>query len=162
LKEFYNFLLETRMQSRTVWLIRIFIGIVFFFNVQCALAFIISPENYAPAFELSGAPGEGMVRGLGVLFLMWNVPYAVALWQPVRHFVSLGEAVAMQAIGLVGETSIWLGLPAVHSLARTAVLRFIVFDAGGLVFLVAALALARAYRKHVATVQTIQMTDLRQ
>jgi hypothetical protein len=135
------------MQSRWIWLVRLLIGMVFFFNVQCAVAFLVSPENYSPAFELAGVSGEGLVRGLGVLFLMWNVPYAVALWHPVRHFVSLSEAVGMQAIGVVGETLIWLGLPAVHALARGAVLRFIIFDGGGLVLLGLAWLLARSLRK---------------
>jgi hypothetical protein len=84
-----------------------------------------------------------MVRGLGVLFLMWNVPYALAAWHPIRHLTSLKEAVAMQAIGLVGETLIWLGLPAVHVLARGTVLRFIIFDGAGLLLLGLALGLAQ-------------------
>jgi hypothetical protein len=32
---------------------------------------------------------------------MWNVPYAVAFWDPVSHRLSLLEAIAMQAIGLL-------------------------------------------------------------
>jgi hypothetical protein len=137
------------MQGRWIWLARLLIGMVFFFNVQCSVAFLISPDNYAPAFELAGAPGESMVRGLGVLFLMWNVPYAVALWHPVRHFVSLTEAVGMQAIGVVGETLIWLRLPVIHALARSAVLRFMVFDASGLILLTVAWILVYVQRKRV-------------
>lgn len=135
------------MRKPRLWLMRALIGIVFFFNVQCALAFLVAPELYAPAFELSGAPGEGMVRGLGVLFLMWNVPYAVALWHPVRHFTSLSEAVVMQAIGVIGETLIWIGLPLVHSLARGAVLRFIIFDGAGLILLAVAWLLGTLARR---------------
>lgn len=135
------------MQWRLIWLVRLLIGLVFFFNVECALAFLISPQNYNPAFELAGLPGQGMVRGLGVLFLMWNVPYAVALWHPLKHFVSLSEAVAMQTIGVVGETFIWLSLPAIHVIARGAVLRFILFDGGGLVLLVFTWILTRSIRK---------------
>ena len=137
------------MQGRLVWLARLLIGMVFIFNVQCAVAFLVSPENYAPAFELDGVSGEGMVQGLGVLFMMWNVPYAVALWHPVRYFTSLSEAVVMQAIGVVGETLIWLGLPVVHTLARGAVLRFIVFDGGGLLLLGLAWLLVRSLRKSI-------------
>lgn len=137
------------MQVRRIWLARLLIGMVFFFNVQCAAAFLVSPGSYAPAFELAGAPGEGMVRGLGVLFLMWNVPYAVALWHPARYFFSLTEAVGMQAIGVVGETLIWIGLPAVHALARGAVLRFMVFDASGLILLIVAWILVNAKRNRV-------------
>jgi hypothetical protein len=84
-------------------LARVLIGAVFLVNVQCALAFLIWPERYAPTFEMGGVVGVAMVRGLGVLFLMWNVPYAVALWHPVRHRDFLFTALVMQAIGLLGR-----------------------------------------------------------
>ena len=132
---------------RLTWLARLLIGVVFFLNVQCALAFLITPRNYAPAFELGGAPGAGMVRGMGILFLMWNVPYAVALWQPLRHFVSLTEAVVMQAVGLVGESLVWLELPLQHATARDSILRFIWFDGGGLILLNVAWLILHTLRK---------------
>jgi hypothetical protein len=125
--------------SRRIWIARILIGLVFFWNIQCALAFILWPERFSPGFELSGAPGAAAIRGLGVLFLMWNVPYAVALWQPVRQRWSLYEAIAMQGIGLVGESLIFAGIPVAYSLARSSVLRFIAFDGAGLLALAAAL-----------------------
>lgn len=115
---------------------RILIGIVFLVNVQCALVFLIWPEKYTGSFELSGAPGEAMLRGLGVLFLMWNVPYAVALWSPVRYRLALWIAIAMQAIGLVGEILIAISLPVEHIVIRSAISRFVVFDAFGLLLLI--------------------------
>lgn len=121
-----------------LWLSRLLIAVVLFFNVQCALAFLISPQLYAPGFELSGAAGEGMLRGMGVLFLMWNVPYAVALSHPVRRRVSLVEALAMQAIGLAGESLLLLGLEQGHALLRASVGRFILFDGLGLLLLAGA------------------------
>ena len=129
---------EAGLSGRRVWLARLLIGIVFFFNVQCAVAFLVSPEVYAPGFELGGAPGEGMLRGMGILFLMWNVPYGVALWHPLRHRVSLLEAVAMQAIGVLGESLLLLNLEAGHVLLRQSVGRFILFDAVGLGLLILA------------------------
>ncbi len=99
-------------------LARVCIGVVLAWNVQCALAFLIVPAPYASGFELPGPAGDAAVRGIGLLFLMWNVPYAVALWHPVRHRVSLYEALAMQGIGLAGESLILLSLPAVHVAAR--------------------------------------------
>lgn len=124
-------------------LARAAIGLVFGWNVQAAVAFLLAPAIYAPGFELSGAPGAAMVRGLGVLFLMWNVPYAVALWHPVRHRVSLYEAVAMQAIGLAGESLILLSLSGGHPVAASTVTRFIAFDGAGLGLLVLAAWAAR-------------------
>ena len=125
--------------SRTVivrlWFGRLLIGTVLLWNVQCALAFLVAPATFAPGFELSGAAGEAAVRGMGVLFLMWNVPYVVALWQPVRHRVSLYEAVAMQTIGLLGETLILWSLAGGHPLVAGSITRFIAFDGAGVVLL---------------------------
>jgi hypothetical protein len=117
---------------------RILVGIVFLVNIQCALVFLLSPEKYVGSFELSGVPGEAMLQGLGVLFLMWNVPYAVALWNPIRFRLALWIAIAMQVIGLVGETWIAISLPAEHIAIRSAITRFVVFDSIGLVLLIAA------------------------
>lgn len=128
-------------QTRHLWMARLLIGVVFFFNVQCAVAFLVQPALYAPSFELSGVPGEGMLRGMGVLFLMWNVPYAFALTHPVRRRVSLIEAVCMQAVGLLGESLILLALPAGHAELARSVTRFILFDGGGLLLLILALLL---------------------
>ena len=125
------------------WIGRILIGFVFFFNIQCALYFIINPAQFAPGFELQGIPGIAAVQALGLLFLMWNVPYVVALWDPWRHRLSLYEAVAMQTIGLVGETTIFWSLPGIHQVARGSLLRFIWFDGGGLVALLLATWITR-------------------
>lgn len=133
------------MKDWRVWAGRLLILIVLAWNVQCALAFLIQPGLYAPAFELSGAPGEGMLRGLGVLFLMWNVPYAVALLHPLRRRVSLYEALAMQTIGLLGETLLLLTFPAGHAQMHSAVGRFVAFDAAGLVLLLAAWWVTRRF-----------------
>lgn len=124
-------------------LARLCIGLVLAWNVQSALAFLGAPSGYAAGFELSGAPGDAAVRGIGLLFLMWNVPYAVALWQPVRHRVSLYEALAMQTIGLLGESLILFSLPESHAVAAASLGRFIAFDAAGLVLLITAVWLAR-------------------
>ncbi len=123
------------------WLARLCIGLVLAWNLQCALAFLVAPGNYAAGFELAGVAGDAAVRGIGLLFLMWNVPYAVALWHPVRQRISLYEALAMQAIGLLGESLIFLSVPAAHAIARGSLTRFIAFDAAGLLLLAAAVVL---------------------
>lgn len=127
---------QVRQRRFTLWFSRVLIGVVFFFNVECALAFLAAPHSYAPAFELAGEPGIGMVRGMGILFLMWNVPYAFALWNPLRFKVSLLSAVIMQAIGAAGETILLLTFPPGYALLKASVLRFIIFDTAGLVLLV--------------------------
>lgn len=80
-----------------------------------------------------------MIQGLGLLFLMWNIPYLVALFDPVRHSTSLIEAVVMQTIGVIGESLLLLRVPREYLNLHTSVLRFIIFDGGGLVFLLIAL-----------------------
>jgi hypothetical protein len=117
---------------------RLLIAIVILANLHAALVFLLWPERYASGFQLEGAIGVAMLRGLGVLFVMWNVPYIVALWHPVRNRISLYEALAMQTIGLVGEALIYYSLAVVHTQLRSSIVRFIAFDALGLVLLVIA------------------------
>ena len=127
-------------------LARILIGVVILFNLQAAAVFLLWPERYTTSFELEGAVGEAMLRGLGMLFVMWNVPYVVALWNPTRQRISLYEALAMQTIGLVGESIIYFSLPSTHTLLRASILRFIGFDALGLVLLAVAAWITRRSR----------------
>jgi hypothetical protein len=139
----------------SLWFVRLLIGAVFFFNVQCALAFIFTPEAYTPAFELSGAPGAGMVRGMGILFLMWNVPYAFALWNPLHYRISLLQAVIMQTMGVIGETLLLVTFPAGYAVVRAAVLRFIIFDAAGLgmLFLAGMLVLRSIHKQKQGSIK---------
>lgn len=126
-----------------LWAARFLIGLVVLWNLQAAFAFLAAPGHYAPAFELGGVPGQAAVRGVAVLFLMWNVPYLVAAWQPRRNRLALGEALGMQLIGLIGEGFIFSTLGAGHAILRASILRFIAFDAAGLGLLAVALGLAR-------------------
>lgn len=121
------------------WISRFLIAVVVFFNLQAAIIFLIDPSTYAPGFEVSGVAGDALVRGTGILFVMWNVPYLVALTDPLRRRVSLYEAIAMQSIGVAGESILLATLPAGHAALRMTAWRFIAFDAGGLVLLVIAL-----------------------
>jgi hypothetical protein len=129
--------------DRRLWLSRLLIAAVIVWNLQAALAFFIKPDAYISAFELNGVPGAAALRGMAVLFVMWNVPYAVACWQPRRQRVSLWQALVMQALGVLGETFILLNLPAGHNLLAGSLQRFIAFDTLGLPALGAAVWLAK-------------------
>jgi hypothetical protein len=118
---------------------RFLILVVTFLNLQCAILFLAAPWNFSPGFELSGQVGDAMIRALGLLFVMWNVPYVVAIIHPVKHRVSLIEAVVMQFIGAVGETILLLTLQGSHFALTGTVVRFIIFDGGGFFVLLAAL-----------------------
>jgi hypothetical protein len=126
-----------------LWTARLLIAVVAGWNLECALAFWLHPGAYASGFELAGIPGEAAVRGTAVVFIMWNIPYLVALWQPRSHRQSLWEALAMQAVGLMGETFILFLLPLGHTLLRASLVRFIGFDAAGVVLLIGALLSTR-------------------
>ncbi len=122
-----------------MWVARACIVLVLVVNLQCAVAFVVSPHAYTGSFQLTGPEGATMVRSMGLLFLMWNVPYAVAAWHPWRHRVSLVEAVIMQAIGLVGEALMLQALPPVgYAALRATGERFVRFDAAGLLLLLLA------------------------
>ena len=82
-----------------------------------------------------------MIRGMGLLFVMWNVPYVFACLNPLKYRVSLIEALIMQAIGLLGETWILFSSDYQNPLITASVHRFIVFDGSGLVLLLIAYVL---------------------
>jgi hypothetical protein len=137
--------MQMRKWISSLWLSRILVGIVLSFNLECAFVFILQPHRFASGFDVSGASGEAIVKGFGVLFLMWNIPYIFAVWHPVRFRVSLTQAVIMQAVGLIGESFILSGLPEAHLAARTTILRFIGFDGFGLLLLILAFRLSRKH-----------------
>lgn len=124
--------------SRKPWLARLLIGLVVAWNIQAAIVFILTPQVFVPAYELSGDAGEAAVRGVGVLFLMWSVPYLFALCNPVRYRLTLTIAIIMQFVGLIGESYILSTLSAERVILRASILRFIAFDGAGLLFLVLA------------------------
>jgi hypothetical protein len=125
----------------TLWLARLVLAVVFFFNVTCALAFIAGPAAYAASFEVSGVAGEVLTRGIGILFLMWNATYPLAMWNPYRYRWLFLIVIAQQAIGLGGETWMLLTLPPGHPVLATTGWRFIAFDGGGFLAMLAAFTL---------------------
>ena len=124
--------LSEKNKKTRLWLARVLIAVVVFLNLQAAALFLINPAEYAPGFELTGVPGSAMIQALGLLFIMWNIPYIVAMIHPVRWRLSLLEAMGMQFIGLAGETFLWQLLPANHPVIAASATRFILFDAGDL------------------------------
>lgn len=130
-------------QPPSLWLAQGLILLVTAWNIQAGLAFLLQPERFAPGFMLTGVPGAAAVRGVGVLFLMWNVPYLVALWNPRKYFLALQLAVTMQAVGLLGESYIVSTLTGEYDTLAASIWRFIAFDGVGLLLLIAALLSAR-------------------
>jgi len=121
--------------STRIWIARPLIGFVTAWNLQAAFVFIFTPSGFVRAYELSGTAGEAAIRGFGILFLMWNVPYLFAVKDPIRYQLALTFALLMQSIGLIGETYIYFTLSADHAMLGNSILRFIVFDGVGLALL---------------------------
>jgi hypothetical protein len=138
---------ESNKVNFRLWAARLLIAVVLAWNLQCALVFFLHPAAFAPGFELTGIPGEAAVRGFAVLFVMWNIPYLVALWNPLRHRLSLWEALAMQFVGVIGESLILFSIPAEHATLHASLLRFITFDAAGVLLLLGAILLSQIAMK---------------
>jgi hypothetical protein len=121
-----------RGHSGAVWLARLAVGAVFLANLSAALPYLVEPRRYAAGYELLGAAGDAMVRGMGVLFLMWNVTFLPVILDPLRHSTLFGVILAQQVIGLAGELWILGALPAGHAALRATGARFLAFDVTGL------------------------------
>lgn len=122
---------------------------VFVSNMICIVAFVTDPAGYVGSYQLRGALGaEAAIMGIGVAFAMWNVTYPFFIFGR-RENRALGLAIIVQqVVGLAGELYIRAGLGEDCALLKSSIDRFVWFDAGGLVFLVAGFILyVSAYRQ---------------
>ena len=126
-----------------IWLARLFVFAVFSVNVYCAFSFILFPELYLGPYELSGVAGTAALQGIGVTFLMWNITYPVVFVNPTRHRTVYVIVLVQQIVGLVGESIILAMMPGGHQVLAGSILRFIVFDASGLVLLIVGFIITR-------------------
>lgn len=117
------------------WVCRICFTIVFIVNIHCAISFIVDPGPYAWNFGLRGDSGHFAVRGLGIAFLMWNATYPVFIALPNLFKVVGGIVLAQQLIGLIGESLLLPYLPHASFLFAASIMRFIYFDAFGLLIM---------------------------
>jgi hypothetical protein len=139
--------MSLRSESRRLWAARIAVTLVLIANLSAAIPYALDPDRYATAFELGGAAGAAMVRGIGILFLMWCVVYVPVIAHPDRHPALFGVILVEQVIGLAGEAWIVASLPPGHDVLSATGLRFVVFDGVGLALLFLALALVRQCSK---------------
>jgi len=134
--------MNTLPGSGRVWAARVAVGLVLVSNLSAAIPYLLDPDRYEAAFELTGVPGAAMVRAIGVLFLMWCSAYVPVVAHPDRHAALFGVILAQQGIGLVGESWILASLSAGHAALSSTALRFIIFDGTGLALLLLAFVLA--------------------
>lgn len=130
-----------------IWAARVAVAAVCAWNLSAAVPFVLAPARYAPAFEVGGVGGEALVRGMGILFLMWQVPFLPVIWDPGGHRACFLVILAMQTMGLAGELGMLATLPGGHEALRATAARFIAFDAAGLALLAVAYALTRKVGK---------------
>jgi hypothetical protein len=132
------------MKQRTrLFVARCCVSLVLFINLNCAVQFLSKPEFFRSGFELTGVPGSAMVQGMGLLFIMWNVPYVFALLHPVKNRISMVETLIMQWIGVSGEAILISQLPGSHLNLQATVHRFVLFDGAGFIMLLIAFLLTR-------------------
>ena len=124
------------------WIARLLILAVFAMNVTCALQFIFDPGTYTASYELEGSGAAVAIQGIGIVFLMWNATYPPVAARPHTYRTLFAVVLAQQAIGLIGETALLLSLGTPGAL-HASILRFIVYDAIGLVALIVAFLLTR-------------------
>jgi hypothetical protein len=139
-----------KYHSAILWVTRLVLAVVFCANVNCALAFIVRPEAHAPFFEVRGVAGEALVRGIGILFLMWNASYPLTIWNPWRYRWLFLIVIVQQAIGVAGETWMLLTLPPGHATLAATGWRFTAFDGGGLAAMLVTFTLLRLTGRRVA------------
>lgn len=132
-----------RPTNSRIWIARVLVALVFAINVQCALQFILWPGAYTAAYQVEGASAEVMVRTVGICFLMWNATYPPVIARPDRYRVLFGVVIAQQTIGLVGESLLLASLQPGLEVLASSIMRFVVFDAAGLVLLAIAFALSK-------------------
>ena len=126
-----------------LWIARILVAVVFAMNVMCAVQFIVWPEAYTAAYQVQGPSAATMVQSIGICFLMWNATYPPVIARPARYRVLFGVVIAQQVIGLAGESLLYFSLGPDLAVLASSVLRFIAFDAAGLVALAIAFAISR-------------------
>lgn len=132
------------MNQRTrLFIARFCVGLVLFINLNCAVQFLLKPEFFGAGFELTGVPGSAMIQGMGLLFIMWNVPYVFALIHPIKNRISMVETLIMQWIGVSGESILMSQLPGSHPNLQGSVHRFILFDGAGFIMLLVAFLITR-------------------
>jgi hypothetical protein len=138
---------DSRNDPTNIWLIRLLILVVLASNIYCAIQFLVNPSGYIQQFDLTGEAGTIVIRSLGILFIMWNVPYAIAIYQPYRYSVDLISALLMQLIGFIGETLIYFSIQTLVN-TKSSIMRFMIFDFAGLLLLTVAYILLFVKRKN--------------
>lgn len=130
---------KPRKMHVAIWSARLAFVFFFFWNIQCALSFLMHPADQAFAFGLAGLAGEAAIRGIAIAFLMWNVTYPLVILDPIKYRTVSYLVIVQQAVGLIGECWILATVRQSEVLLSSQITRFIYFDAAGLLIMSLAL-----------------------
>ncbi|MBN1318039.1 MAG: hypothetical protein JXA42_21330 [Anaerolineales bacterium] len=125
------------IRDRWLLLSRLAVVSVLVWHLSAAIPFTLHPETFITSFgvEGCGVGGTVMVRGLGVAFLMWQIPYLPVIWHPARQKTCFGCVLGMQVVGLLGELLMLIDLPSGNPALLATGWRFVFFDGTGLLLL---------------------------
>ena len=135
--------LAKRNGTWRLWVARIFIFAVFACNMQCVYSFTVHPEDAIAAYQLAGLGAEPVARSIGISFLLWNCTYPLPIFKPDRYRTIFGIVVFQQAIALLLEIWLLFTLGPEQQILANAIIKFIRFDAPGIVLLGLAFFLSR-------------------
>lgn len=121
----------------------LFILFVAAWNIQAGIQFLVNPEKYSWGFYLTGYAAEKAVQGVGLLFIMWTVPYLFAAIRPDMERLLLFACITAQTVGVIGEALILSSIPTDFPAMQFTISRFLIFDAAGILFLLSAYLLTR-------------------
>jgi hypothetical protein len=136
-----------------LWIARVLIFAVFACNMQCVYSFMVHPEDAIAAYQLAGLGAEPVARSIGISFLLWNCTYPLPIFKPDRYHTVFGIVVFQQAVALILETWLLFTLGPEQQVLADAIVKFIRFDAPGIVFLSFAFFLARPSKTGQAKVE---------
>ena len=117
---------------------RLLVLLVFASNMYCAAMFFLNPGDFTAAYQLTGEGAQTVIAGMGVAFAMWNATYIPLIVFPYKFTLLFWVVLAQQIIGLAGETYLYMGLGPEQAILASSIMRFIIFDAVGLVLLIIA------------------------
>ena len=87
------------------------------------------------SYELYGEVGRATLRGIAVLFLMWNVTYPFVILHPVKNIIVYRIVLIQSLIGVLGESWILNTIREVAPVLAESIFRFVLFDGMGLLIM---------------------------
>lgn len=134
---------ESKRRNTLNWIARVLVLAVFIGNMQCALLFILHPQDIVGAYQIAGSGAEPVARSIGISFLLWNCTYPAVIWNPERFRSVFVVVLAQQAVGLLCEIWLYTTLDVQTAQLADSIMRFIWFDAPAFIAMIVAFLISR-------------------